>query len=157
MTSYRRGDVVLLEYPFSDGVGSKRRPSLVVQSDAYNATISKTIVAMITGNLRRQHDPAHVLLDPLVAPSIGLNGQSLVSCHNIYTVDQSSILRRLGALSPGVAQVAASATCAARAARGCSHRVVIGVGTAHWFGPPRPPNRTGRSPASGSPVDGLPS
>ncbi len=31
----------------------------------------------------------------------------------------------------------------------------IGVGTSHWFGTPLPPNRTGRSPASGSPVDGV--
>ncbi len=31
----------------------------------------------------------------------------------------------------------------------------IGVGTAHWFGPPLPPNRTGGFPASGSPVDGF--
>src|SRR6476620_3351447 len=31
----------------------------------------------------------------------------------------------------------------------------IGVGTAHWVAPPLPPNRTCRSPASGSPVGGL--
>ena len=34
-------------------------------------------------------------------------------------------------------------------------RVSIGVGKAHWLEPPLPPNRTGGSPASGSPVDGL--
>lgn len=31
----------------------------------------------------------------------------------------------------------------------------IGVGTVHWFAPPLPPNRTGGSPASGSPVGGF--
>ena len=31
----------------------------------------------------------------------------------------------------------------------------IGVGTAHWLAPPLPPNRTGGSPASGSPVGGF--
>ena len=31
----------------------------------------------------------------------------------------------------------------------------IGVGTVHWLAPPLPPNRTGGSPASGSPVDGF--
>jgi len=29
----------------------------------------------------------------------------------------------------------------------------IGVGKPHWFAAPLPPNRTGGSPASGSPVD----
>ena len=28
--TYRFGDVVLLDYPFTDGVGSKRRPGLVL-------------------------------------------------------------------------------------------------------------------------------
>jgi len=32
----------------------------------------------------------------------------------------------------------------------------IGVGKADWFRPPLPPNRTGGSPASGSPVNGSP-
>ena len=33
--------------------------------------------------------------------------------------------------------------------------ITIGVGTPHWFAAPLPPNRTGGSPASGSPVGGL--
>jgi hypothetical protein len=33
--------------------------------------------------------------------------------------------------------------------------VAIEVGTGHWFAPLPPPNRTGGSPASGSPVSGL--
>ena len=33
--------------------------------------------------------------------------------------------------------------------------LAIGVGTADWFRPPLPPNRTGGFPASGSPVDGF--
>ncbi len=32
---------------------------------------------------------------------------------------------------------------------------MIGVGKAHWFEPPLPPNRTCGSPASGSPVSGV--
>jgi len=34
--------------------------------------------------------------------------------------------------------------------------IQIGVGATDWFRPPLPPNRTGGSPAYGSPVDGLP-
>jgi hypothetical protein len=34
-------------------------------------------------------------------------------------------------------------------------RGAIGVGTAHWFVPPLPPNRAGGSPAHGSPLGGL--
>ncbi len=31
-----RGDIVLVDYPFSNGTGSKVRPSLVVQADLLN-------------------------------------------------------------------------------------------------------------------------
>ena len=43
-----RGDVVLLDHPFSTGAGSKVRPVLVVQGDRDNARLTSTIVAMIT-------------------------------------------------------------------------------------------------------------
>src|SRR5262249_30449865 len=43
--------------------------------------------------------------------------------------------------------------------QGCARRGgvagLIGVGKPHWVAAPLPPNRTGGSPASGSPVSGL--
>ena len=55
----RRGDVVLLDYPFADASGVKVRPALIVQSDIRNSLLAQTIVAMITKNLQRLgHDPA---------------------------------------------------------------------------------------------------
>jgi mRNA interferase MazF len=48
----KRGDVVIVDFPFQDIPGSKVRPALVVQNDAENQRLSNTIVAMITGNLR---------------------------------------------------------------------------------------------------------
>ncbi len=35
-TSYRFGDVVLVPFPFTDQTESKRRPAIVVNSDAYD-------------------------------------------------------------------------------------------------------------------------
>jgi mRNA interferase MazF len=97
----KRGDVVWLDFPFTDVPKAKRRPALVVQNDRDNQKISKTVVAMITGNLRRLGDPSHFLIDPQTpeGASSGLNGPSLVSCNNLYTVDQSCVLRVLGHIS----------------------------------------------------------
>ena len=47
----RRGDVVLVDYLFSDRSGSKVRPCLVVQNDAYNLRLDDTIVSAISSNL----------------------------------------------------------------------------------------------------------
>lgn len=58
----RRGDVVLVLYPFAAGMGGPRRPALIVQNDADNVRLHNTIVAQITTNLRRVAESTHVLL-----------------------------------------------------------------------------------------------
>jgi len=50
----RRGDVVIVDFPFTDVPGAKRRPAVVIQDDRQNGMIARTIVAMVTGNLRRR-------------------------------------------------------------------------------------------------------
>ena len=47
----KRGDVVVVAFPFQDKPGEKIRPALVVQCDAENGRLVNTILAMITGNL----------------------------------------------------------------------------------------------------------
>ena len=54
-----RGDVVIVDLPFTDVRSGKIRPALVVQNDVANARRRKTIVAMITGNLRMAGDATH--------------------------------------------------------------------------------------------------
>jgi mRNA-degrading endonuclease toxin of MazEF toxin-antitoxin module len=96
-----RGDVVIVDFPFTDQPTGKRRPAVVVQADVYNRMITKTVVAMVTGNLTRQNDPAHLFVDPRTpeGQSSGLRAQSLVSCTNLFTIDQEDIGRTLGHLS----------------------------------------------------------
>jgi len=97
----KRGDVVIIDFPFTSGAQSKVRPALIVQNDRDNRQLTKTIVAMITGNLQRVGQPTHFLVDPATAEgaSSNLHGKSVVSCINLYTVDQTSVLRTIGRLS----------------------------------------------------------
>ena len=44
----KRGDVVLVDWPFAGGAGAKLRPALVVQNDRDNQRLTNTILAMIT-------------------------------------------------------------------------------------------------------------
>lgn len=46
-----RGEVVLVDYLFSDRTGSKVRPCLVVQNDINNRRLDDTIVAAISSNI----------------------------------------------------------------------------------------------------------
>ena len=49
-----RGDVVMVDWQFSDRRGVKTRPALVVQSDQFNAHLDDTILALITSSKRRR-------------------------------------------------------------------------------------------------------
>jgi len=96
-----RGEVVVVDFPFTDQPAKKRRPAVVVQADIYNQRIAKTVIAMVTGNLQRRNDPAHLFVDPSDpdGASSGLRAASLVSCNNLFTIDQEDIVRTLGQLS----------------------------------------------------------
>jgi mRNA interferase MazF len=59
----KRGDVVLLDYPYADGSGSKVRPVLIVQNDRDNQRLTNTIVALITKNVSRVHEPTQLRID----------------------------------------------------------------------------------------------
>jgi mRNA interferase MazF len=94
-----RGDIVLVDYPFSDRTGSKVRPALVVQSDALNHRINDTILAAIS---RSQHRAsANQLLTEIATPEgvqSGLKQDSMIQCENLLTYDRGLILAKIGSL-----------------------------------------------------------
>ena len=99
--SHDRGDVVLVDWPFSGGQGSRVRPALVVQNDVDNQRLTNTIIAMITSQTRRVGEPTQVLIDISTAEGkqTGLRVSSVVNCVNLFTIEQSKILRTIGQLA----------------------------------------------------------
>ena len=47
----KRGDVVIVEIPYVEGRGGKKRPALIVQNDRDNRRLANTVVAMISGSI----------------------------------------------------------------------------------------------------------
>ncbi|MCI0742669.1 MAG: type II toxin-antitoxin system PemK/MazF family toxin [Gemmataceae bacterium] len=97
-----RGDVILLDHPFSDASGSKIRPALVIQSDARNALLTETIVALITRNIKYVGtDQTQLLIDIATADgqASGLKTNSAVKCGKLFTVHQDHIHKGIGKLS----------------------------------------------------------
>jgi mRNA interferase MazF len=96
-----RGDVVLLDFPFSDGTGGKVRPAVVVQGDAHNRRMSATIVALVTKSIQRAaREPTQFLIEAasLDGQAAGLHFDSAVTCTNLYTVHEDFIRYRIGRL-----------------------------------------------------------
>lgn len=98
-----QGSVVLVDYPFSDGTGTKVRPAVVVQSDAKNQRLTDTIIALVTSSVHRRLD-THVYVDieTREGSQTGLRRNSLIQCENLYTIDQNRILRGLGRCSDAI-------------------------------------------------------
>ena len=59
----RRGDVVLVDYPFSDRSGSKTRPCVVVQADRNNQRLDDTIVVTISSRTQQVNEPTQLLIE----------------------------------------------------------------------------------------------
>jgi mRNA interferase MazF len=94
----KRGDVVLVDWPFTDRTGSKLRPAVVVQADFLNSLIDDTILVQITS---RSHGipGTEVQLDPAAETSSGLLHVSYACCPNILTTEQAAVDQTIGTLS----------------------------------------------------------
>jgi mRNA interferase MazF len=93
-----RGDVVEVDWPYTDMSGSKTRPAVVVQADFLNGLIDDTILVQITST-RHGIPGTEVLLDPAAEAASGLSRVCVASCTNILTFEQARVLRRVGSLS----------------------------------------------------------
>ena len=99
-----RGDVVLVRFPHPSGKRGKKRPAVVVQSDAYAGTVSTVLVAEVTKNLTMKHDPACVFIN-ISTPegrATGLLHDSVISGLVLDTVYADTIALVLGTLSPAL-------------------------------------------------------
>ena len=99
----RRSEVVLVDFPYSDHTGSKVRPAIVVQADAWNQRLDDTILALMTSSRHRRVGAATQLsIDITTAAEgqqTGLRLNSVIQCENLLTYDQALFLRVLGRLS----------------------------------------------------------
>jgi len=95
MTTYKRGEVVLLPFPFTDLTGTKRRPALILSTTAYNTRRADLIIAPITSNLSTGQPDDIQLIDWAAA---GLLKPSVVK-GILGTVEQTLVLRILGTVT----------------------------------------------------------
>lgn len=84
----------------ADPAGSEpgfRRPVVVVQGDAFNASALQTVVCIaLTSNLRWADAPGNVLLP---ARATGLPKPSVANISQVVTLDRGALAERTGRLS----------------------------------------------------------
>ena len=87
----RKGDVVLIPFPFTDLTGSKLRPAIVLVATGLDVT-----VCFVTTQLKWQEDTDVVLA---VSAAAGIKQPSLIRTSKIATLDTSLVVGRLGRLA----------------------------------------------------------
>jgi len=93
----RRGDIYCAD--LAPVIGSEQggiRPVLVIQNDIGNQHSPTIIAAVITGRLKSQHLPTHVLLSSAVCD---LPQNSMVMLEQIRTLDRTRLHQYLGCVS----------------------------------------------------------
>ena len=94
MIAYKRGDMVLVSFLFSDESGLKHRPAVVLSSPAYHRNRKEIVVAAVTSNVDRVFFGDHLLAGWKEA---GLLFPSLMT-GIIRTIKSQMVHRRLGSI-----------------------------------------------------------
>lgn len=96
MTDYKFGDIVLVPFPFTDQTTSKKRPAIIVSSNAYNKNRPDLVIMAVTsqvhgsgywGDVRIQDWQQAGLLKPSLIKPI------------LTTVEKSLIIKQLGCIA----------------------------------------------------------
>jgi len=94
MTTYSRGDVVLVKFVFADKKGFKQRPALLISSARYHRSRHEAILVAITSNVGRALVGDHAITHwkdaglPLPSTATGI----------IRTIKQEMIVKKIGEL-----------------------------------------------------------
>jgi len=97
MTVYKFGDIVLVPFPFTDQSAVKRRPAVVISSQAYHHARPDIVIMAVTsqqpttlsvGEVQVQDWQGAGLLKPSVLKPV------------LTTIDPTLILKKLGQLTP---------------------------------------------------------
>lgn len=94
--TYKFGDVVLVPFPFTNQVASKKRPAVIVSSDAYNQRHIDILLMAITSQTSATNYADNVVIQDW--QTAGLLKPSVIK-PIIMTVEKDLILKQLGTLS----------------------------------------------------------
>lgn len=98
MTHFEFGEVLLVPFPFTDQTTGKKRPAVVISSDAYNGERPDVIIMAVTSQLRPTATTVgEVILQEWQAA--GLLKPSAIK-PVITTIEKGLVIKRMGELAP---------------------------------------------------------
>jgi mRNA interferase MazF len=96
---YKKGDIVIIGFPFSDLSRTKKRPALIISNYTVNNT-GDYLMVQVTSRIRNDS------LSLLINKTDFVNGkelplQSCIRLHKIFLLNESLIISKNTAVNPG--------------------------------------------------------
>ena len=99
-TTYERGQVVVVDVPFSTQTGAKRRPAVVLSTGTFHRSLPDVIACPISSQPRYSQRPGPGDVPLQHWKAVGLRHPSAARVSNLFAVEKSLIKRVLGKLAP---------------------------------------------------------
>jgi mRNA interferase MazF len=97
-TLFKRGDIILVPFPFTDLSSIKQRPALVVSSDALNAASDDVLVAAITSQIAPTLTADEFMIPPGDLAPCGLPKPSVVRLTKLAALHRQLVVKRIGSM-----------------------------------------------------------
>lgn len=101
--AYRKGDVVLVAFPYTTDDGqtqTKRRPAVIISNDYNNVRLDDVLLVPLTSNVTRaQREPTQVVVE-MATPegkAGGIRLDSVIDCTVIATIPKTLLVNKIGA------------------------------------------------------------
>jgi mRNA-degrading endonuclease toxin of MazEF toxin-antitoxin module len=95
-TTYKRGEVILVPFPFTDLTSVKRRPALIISADRLNQNRPDVLVAAISSQLPLKTGEDEMLIPQTELAQWGLPKPSVIKLGKLFSIHQGLIRKRLG-------------------------------------------------------------
>ncbi len=98
-TTYKRGDVVVVNVPFTGQTGSKARPAVVISAETFHRRLPDVVVCPVSSQPRYFQDPGAADRPLDGWREAGLRHPSTARISNLLSVEKALVRRVLGRLS----------------------------------------------------------
>jgi len=94
---YKKGDIVIVKYPFADLATYKKRPALIISNDTVNKT-GDYLMVMVTSKIKNDGLSLPLMKNDFI-DSNELPLTSFVRTHKIFLINDSLIISKINSVS----------------------------------------------------------
>lgn len=96
LPAYQQGDIVVVDFPFTDVLWTKRRPALILSNPLINQT-GDYLLVMITSQVKRDGLSLAIAAADYIDKPLPLT--SFVRFHKVFLLNESLILSRFSSVT----------------------------------------------------------